>query len=139
MLIGRDQEMALGEQAYRQVLREEPITRDPIAIEPMQRIVTRLADVADRPDYDWEINVIKDDQTVNAFALPGGKIAVYTGLFPIARTEAGMAVIIGHEGAHALARHAGERMSQHLGARIVGRTLAVGLGVSPYADMILAA
>lgn len=139
MLIGQDQELALGEQAYRQVLREAPIIRDPNAIEPMQRIVERLADVADRPDYEWEINVIKDDRTVNAFVLPGGKIAVYTGLFPIAQTEAGMAIIVGHEVGHALARHAGERLSQHLGARLVGTTLAIGLGVSPHADMVMAA
>jgi predicted Zn-dependent protease len=139
MLIGQEQELALGAQAYRQVIREEPVTRDPQAIEPIRRIVARLAAVAARPDYQWEVNVIKHDRTINAFVLPGGKIAVYTGIFPIAQTEAGMAIILGHEVGHALARHAGERLSQHLGARIVGTALAVGLGASPHADMIMAA
>ncbi len=139
MLVGEAQELSLGVQAYREVLSQEPITRDPDAIEPLRRIVARLAAVADRPDYRWEINAIKDDKTVNAFVLPGGKIAVYTGIFPIARTEAGMAIILGHEVGHAIARHAGERMSQQLGAQIIGQALAIGIQGSPYGNMIMAA
>lgn len=139
MLMGEAEELALGVQAYREVLSQAPITHDPEATEPIQRIVARLAAVADRPDYRWEINAIKDDKTVNAFVLPGGKIAVYTGIFPIAQTEAGMAIILGHEVGHALARHAGERMSQHLGAQIAGQVLAVGVQGSPYGTMIMAA
>jgi len=139
MLIGQDQEQALGAQAYQRVLGEEPVTRDPQALDPMRRIMARLAAVADRPDYQWEVNVIKDDRTINAFALPGGKIGVYTGIFPIAQTEAGMAIIVGHEVGHVLARHAGERLSQYLGVRVVGTALAIGLGASPHAEMIMAA
>jgi predicted Zn-dependent protease len=139
MLVSESQELALGLQAYREVLREEPITRDPTATEPLRRIVARLASVADRPDYRWEVNAIKDDKTVNAFVLPGGKIAVYTGIFPIAQTEAGMAIILGHEVGHAIARHAGERMSQQLGAQLVGTALSVGIAGSPYGNMIMAA
>src|SRR5919106_273731 len=139
MLMGEAQELALGVQAYREVLSQEPITRDPQATEPIQRIVARLAAVADRPDYRWEINAIKDDKTINAFVLPGGKIAVYTGIFPIAQTEAGMAIILGHEMGHAIARHAGERVSQQLGAQLVGTALAVGIQGSPYGSMIMAA
>ncbi|MGI0026016.1 MAG: M48 family metallopeptidase, partial [Nitrososphaera sp.] len=73
---------------------------------------SKYADIAKQ--FEWEVNVIKDDKTMNAFALPGGKIAVYTGIFPIARNEAGLAAIMGHEVVHALARHGGERMSQGL-------------------------
>ncbi len=62
--------------------------------------------------FQWEVTVIKDDKTMNAFALPGGKIAVYTGIFSVAKTEAGLAAVMGHEVVHALARHGAERMSQ---------------------------
>jgi predicted Zn-dependent protease len=143
MAIGPAQENALGLQAYREVLSKEPITRDPDATEPLRRIVARLAPIAEsvagRSDFQWEVNAIKDDKTVNAFVLPGGKIAVYTGIFPIAQTEAGMAIILGHEVGHAIARHAGERVSQQLGAQIVGTALAVGIQGSPYGNMIMAA
>jgi len=139
MLVGEAQETALGVQAYREVLSKEPLTRDPEAYEPVQRIARRLEAVADRPDFRWEVNVIKNDKTINAFALPGGKIAVYTGIFPVAQTEAGLAIILGHEIGHAIARHGAERMSQHLGAQVVGQALSIGVQGNPYGSMIMAA
>ena len=79
--------------------------------------------------FQWEVTVIKDDKTANAFALPGGKMAVYTGIFPMAKTEAGLAAVMGHEVVHALARHGSERMSQgqvtNIGLQVIGA--AVGL------------
>ena len=69
------------------------------------------------PRYRWEFKTI-DKNEPNAFCLPGGKVAVYTGLLPITRTEAGLAVVIGHEVAHALARHGAERLSDQM---VVGR------------------
>jgi predicted Zn-dependent protease len=69
--------------------------------------------------FHWETSVIKDDKTMNAFVLPGGKIAVYTGIFPIAKNEAGLAAILGHEVTHALARHGAERMSRGLIAQLL--------------------
>src|SRR5207245_11191782 len=82
---------------------------------------------------DWEVTVIKDDKTMNAFALPGGKIAVYTGIFPVAKNEAGLAAILGHEVTHALARHGAERMSQGLLAQIglEAASIALGSGTNP--------
>lgn len=139
MGVSEEQEIALGLQAYREILREAPITRDPTATEPLRRVVGRLAAVADRPDYQWEANAIKDDGMVNAFVVPGGKIGVFTGILPIAQTEAGMAMILGHEVAHAIARHAGERMTQQLGLQLVGTVLSVGLHASPYGNMVMAA
>src|SRR5947208_12875181 len=65
-------------------------------------------------NFKWIVTFIMHKQTRNAFALPGGKIAVYTGIFPIAKNEAGLAAILGHEVTHALARHGAERMSQGL-------------------------
>jgi predicted Zn-dependent protease len=69
--------------------------------------------------FDWEVSVIKDDQTQISFALPGGKIAVYMGILLMAKNEAGLAANLGHEITHALARHGAERMSQGLIAQIV--------------------
>src|SRR5437879_12993359 len=70
---------------------------------------------------------------MNAFALPGGKIAVYTGIFPVAKNEAGLAAILGHEVTHALARHGAERMSQGLLAQIgmEAASIALGTGTNP--------
>lgn len=114
-------EMQMGAQAYNQVKSDPKMrpSQDPREIEPVKRVVARIIDAAKRSKYaemaqqfQWEVTVIKDDKTMNAFALPGGKIAVYTGIFPVAKTEAGLAAVLGHEVTHALARHGAERMSQ---------------------------
>jgi predicted Zn-dependent protease len=83
--------------------------------------------------------VIDRADTVNAFALPGGHIGAYTGIFPVARTEAGLAIIIGHELGHVVARHAGERVSQRLLAELGGTALSVAVQTSPHAGAIMAA
>lgn len=114
-------EMTLGTQAYSQVKNDPKVrlSQDPREVEPVKRVAARIIDAAKRSKYadmakqfQWEVTVIKDDKTANAFALPGGKIAVYTGIFPVAKTEAGLAAVMGHEVVHALARHGAERMSQ---------------------------
>jgi metalloendopeptidase OMA1, mitochondrial len=139
MLISAAEETALGAEAYRELLQKEPVTRDPRYTEPVQRIVRRLEGAANRPDLRWEVNVIEEDKTVNAFALPGGKIGVYTGIFPVAQTEAGLATIMGHELGHVIARHGAERVSQQMGAQLIGSALAIGFQASPYANTIMAA
>ena len=115
------QEMQMGAQAYSQVKNDPKMhqSQDPREIEPVRRVAARIIEAAKRSKYaemanqfQWEVTVIKDDKTMNAFALPGGKIAVYTGIFPVAKTEAGLAAVLGHEVTHALARHGAERMSQ---------------------------
>ncbi len=77
--------------------------------------------------YQWEFTLIDDPKTVNAFCMPGGKVVVYTGILPIAKDDAGLAVILGHEIAHALAKHGNERMSQqalvNMGGSILDQTL----------------
>lgn len=121
LLLPESEEVKLGSQAYAQ-LQQDPkvrISQDPREVEPVQRVALRIIEAAKQSkyaerarQYTWEVKVIKDDKTMNAFALPGGKIAVYTGIFPVAKNEAGLAAILGHEITHALARHGGERMSQ---------------------------
>jgi metalloendopeptidase OMA1, mitochondrial len=115
------QEMQMGAQAYDQVKSDPKMrpSQDPREVEPVKRVAARIVEAAKRSKYtemakqfQWEVTVIKDDKTPNAFALPGGKMAVYTGIFPMAKTEAGLAAVMGHEVVHALARHGAERMSQ---------------------------
>ena len=142
LLVPESEEMQLGAQAYEQVLHNPKvkISRDPREVEPVTRVAARIIEAAKSSKYaerarqfDWEVTVIKDDKTMNAFALPGGKIAVYTGIFPVAKNEAGLAAILGHEVTHALARHGAERMSQGLLAQIglEAASIALGSGTNP--------
>jgi metalloendopeptidase OMA1, mitochondrial len=130
MLVSESDEVTSGQLAYRQILRDSVSTSDQEALRMVRTVGERIAAAANKPDYRWEFRVINEPETVNAFCVPGGKVAVYTGIFPIARDEAGLAVVLGHEVAHALLRHAGERMSQAevLGA---GMALAGASGISP--------
>ncbi len=110
--MSRDQEMALGLQSYREILSRERIVRSGEIVQVVQDIGRRLASAASEhdPGFDWEFKVIDSDQA-NAFALPGGKVAVYSGLVPVAENVDGLAVVMGHEIAHAIARHGAERMA----------------------------
>lgn len=135
------EEMEMGAQAYDQVKSDPKMraSQDPLEVEPVKRIAARIIEAAKRSKYgemakqfQWEVTVIKDDKTANAFALPGGKMAVYTGIFPVARTEAGLAAVMGHEVVHALARHGAERMSQgqlaNAGLQVAGAAVGVAGG-----------
>ncbi len=136
-------EIAMGAQAYTQVKHDPKVklSEDPREVEPVKRVAARIIGAAKKSKYaemakqfEWEVAVIKDDKMMNAFALPGGKIAVYTGLFPAAKNEAGLAAVMGHEVVHALARHGAERMSQgqltQAGLQIAGAALGTS-GASP--------
>lgn len=116
LLVSEAEEIALGNQAYQQELAKDKgkISTDPKINSMVTTIGRRIAAVADKPEYNWQFTVIKDDKTANAFALPGGKVAVYTGILPYTKDENGLAFVMAHEIAHALARHGGERMSQQL-------------------------
>jgi metalloendopeptidase OMA1, mitochondrial len=143
LMIPRSYEANLGTQAYQDVLSDPKVTvsKNPAEVAPVERTAARIIEAAKRSqyaeaakDFKWEVTVIKDDGTKNAFALPGGKIAVYTGIFPVADNESGLAAIIGHEVVHALARHGSERMSQGVLAQIglIGASIAMQTqGFSP--------
>ena len=81
----------------------------------LKEVGGRISGVADKPKYKWRYRLIQDDETINAWCLPGGKIAFYTGILPVLQNEAGMAFVMGHEVAHATAHHGAERLSQQLG------------------------
>jgi predicted Zn-dependent protease len=80
--------------------------------------------------FQWEFNVVKED-VVNAWCMPGGKVVVYTGILPVTQDEASLAVVMGHEIAHAIARHGNERMSQGLALQLGGLALSVALSEKP--------
>jgi len=111
VLIPEQQEIAMGVQAYREILSEEKLSTNAHYIEMVNRVGQRLAEESGRDDFPWEFRVI-DSPEMNAFALPGGKVAIYEGILPICENEAGLAVVMSHEVAHAIARHGGERMTQ---------------------------
>jgi len=81
--------------------------------------------------YSWEFNLLKDDNTVNAWCMPGGKVAFYTGIMPVCKDETGVAVVMGHEVAHAIARHGNERMSHSIIQQYGGVALSVMLSEKP--------
>ncbi len=114
ILMSEQQESALGLQAYQQVLSQEKVSKDAQINALVKKVGSRIAAVTDKRGYNWEFTVIDADDTANAFALPGGKVAVYTGILPYTKDEAGLAFVLAHEIGHALARHGGERMSEQL-------------------------
>lgn len=121
-MISEQQETRMGLSSYQEILEKETLSRDAVANERVRRIGARIAAATGRSDYQWEFKLIENDKALNAFCLPGGKVAVYTGLLPVAQDDAGLAAVIGHEVAHAIARHGGERLSQEL--LVAGLTVA---------------
>ncbi len=126
-------EITLGDAAFEEMLASTRLVTSGEAFEQVQRVAMRIADSAVRlhPEiagrFEWEVVLIDDDDVVNAWALPGGKMAVYTGMLPYTRTEDGLAAVMGHEAAHAIARHGGENMTRQALAGLVamGAALAV--------------
>jgi predicted Zn-dependent protease len=127
-MISEKQERSMGLTSYREIIGKEKLSHDAVLNERIQRIGKRIADATGRTDYQWEFKVIDNDEVLNAFCLPGGKVAVYTGLLPVAQDDAGLAAVIGHEVAHAIARHGGERLSQEI--LVTGATVAVAVGTA---------
>jgi predicted Zn-dependent protease len=127
IVVSESQESQLGAEAYKQTLKKEQLSSRADWQSQLRRVGQRIAAAADKPDYKWEFNVIRGKE-VNAFALPGGKVAFWEGIMPVAQDDTGIAVIMGHEVAHALARHGAERMSQTIGAQAIGQILSAGIG-----------
>jgi predicted Zn-dependent protease len=131
IVVSESQEQQMGTEAYQETLKKSRLSSRRDWQAQLRRVGQRIAAAANKPEYKWEFNVIQGKE-VNAFALPGGKVAFWEGIMPIAQDDNGVAVIMGHEIAHALARHGAERMSQQLGAQSIGQILALGVGkVSP--------
>jgi predicted Zn-dependent protease len=141
-LVGDDTMNKLGADTYTQEMSKAKPSSDGAANAMVQRVAKRIADAAEanfHPNYQWQATLLDDPKTVNAWCMPGGKMAVYSGILPLTQDETGLAVVLGHETAHALARHGAERLSRDqlmqvgeagvlaaVGAAKPGATQAVG-------------
>jgi predicted Zn-dependent protease len=135
-MIPNNEMLAMSYQQYDQFLKENKISTNKAEVDMVKRVGVKIEKAVDKylsdnnlssrlSGYNWEFNLVEDDQ-VNAWCMPGGKVVVYTGILPVTNDEAGLAVVMGHEIAHAIAEHGNERMSQQL-LQQVG---AVGLMVA---------
>ncbi len=139
-LLPESQMVMLGQQAYQQQLSEHPVSKTPGDVEPVQRVGERLAAATvdflkanNLPTdvYAWEFSVIDNDEIVNATCLPGGKIVFYSGIFKYTQDDNGIATVMGHEIAHAIARHGNERVSEALLLQLGAMSLAEAMKTSP--------
>ena len=123
------QETQLGLTSFEKMKKEVPVNKDPALNAMVQRVGKRIAAVATLPNAQWEF-VVFDSKEANAFCLPGGKVGIYTGILPITKDDTGLAVVMGHEVAHAAAHHGGERMSEAMAVQMGGQLLGVGLSAA---------
>jgi predicted Zn-dependent protease len=141
-LVPQTELLTLSLQQYDQVLKKSKLSTDLDKVQMVRSVGQRIARASEAflrdsgresqiSDYKWEFNLIEDDKVVNAWAMPGGKVAVYTGILPISQTETGLAVVMGHEVAHAMAEHGNERMSQVLLVNMGGMALSLALSQKP--------
>lgn len=147
-LVPNSQLATYAVQQYDDTLKKAKLSTDEAATAMVRKVGTNIAQAAEKflrdsgdtelaGSFKWEFNLIEDDKTANAWVLPGGKAAVYTGILKYTQTETGLAVVLGHEVAHALANHGNERMSQGLLAQMGGMALAVAVSQKPAATQQL--
>lgn len=125
ILLSHSQELALGEQSYKEALKKSDVITNTNASRKVKQIGQKIANIINRSDYKWEFNLVKNDKK-NAFCLPGGKVVVYTGILEVAKNDDQLATVMSHEIAHALARHGAERMSTGIvaqGAQLIGNII----------------
>jgi len=125
LLMSEQEERALGARAFRDYLAKAAPSRDPAHRAQVTRVGQRIAAATGRTDLRWEFRVVVEEQ-VNAFCLPGGKVVVNTGLLERVGDDDELAAVIGHEAAHAIARHGAERASQEM---LAGLGLSVAAGI----------
>lgn len=138
VLVDPAQEAQLGLQTFTKVKSETPVSTNQAQTAQVRRVGGRVAAVATVPGYQWEFVLFEAPDTPNAFALPGGKVGIYSGILPITQTDAGLATVIAHEIAHVVARHGGERLSQGLLVQMGGVALSAALGTQASATRELA-
>jgi len=147
-LIPSSQLMSLSFQQYDDFLKENKLSNDKKKAAMIKRVGTKIQKSVEEymamnnmsehlNGYDWEFNLVESDQ-VNAWAMPGGKVVFYTGILPICKDETGVATVMGHEIAHAIAEHGGERMSQGLIVQLGGMGLQAALENEPQLTQQLA-
>jgi predicted Zn-dependent protease len=135
ILISDQEASQMGAQAYQQILSKSRVSRDAQMNEVVARVSERLTRVVDVPGAKWQYTVI-EDATPNAFALPGGKIGVHTGMFKVAKTEAQLAAVLGHEIGHVMAHHSAERMSREVAVQLGVQALGASTGTGQFANLM---
>jgi predicted Zn-dependent protease len=132
----------MAAQQYQEVIAKGPLSTNQEQTQLVRKVGVRIQKAVEQymqqkgissqlQGFAWEFNLIQDDKTVNAWCMPGGKVAFYTAILPICKDEAGIAVVMGHEVAHAIANHGAERMSQGMLAEFGMSTLGAAMGQNP--------
>ncbi|NVO18285.1 MAG: M48 family metallopeptidase [Bacteroidetes bacterium] len=141
-LIPRSTMTQMGNESYASFLKENPPVNPPtMQSEEVTSVGQRISAAVEKymndngfsdriQGYKWDFNVVQSSE-VNAWCMPGGKVVVYTGILPLTKDDAGLAVVLGHEIAHAIADHGNERMSQQLALQLGGMSLAVAMQQKP--------
>ena len=141
-LVSQEELLPMSFQSYKDVLASNKLSDDEEQTEMLRRVGNRIQAAVEEymamnnlsnrlQGFEWEFNLIDNDTLVNAWAMPGGKVAFYTGIMPLCENEVGIAVVMGHEVAHAIANHGGERMSQGMVAQFGIGVLQVAMGQDP--------
>lgn len=141
-LVSNEELIPMSVQQYQEVLKKGPLSTNAKETETIRRVGVRIQKAveqymytagrsADLALFSWEFNLIDDPKTANAWCMPGGKVAFYTGILPICKDETGIAIVMGHEVAHAIANHGRERMSQQMAAEMGLNVLSVAMGQNP--------
>jgi len=143
-LVSNAEIMPMVNQQYAEVIQKGPLSKNREQTEMVRRVGGRIQKAVEQymasknlsselSGFQWEFNLIDDPKTVNAWCMPGGKVAFYTGIMPICKDESGVAVVMGHEVAHAIANHGRERMSEQMVAQFGLSTLEAMMGQNPSA------
>ncbi len=127
MFYGENDDISSGQEAWQQVKAQEKVSTNSTLNAALARVGKNIANAAEKPTYSWEF-VVFDSKEANAFALPGGKVAVYSALFELFDNDAELATVVSHEVAHALARHGMERSSQATAQAFGGVVVELLLG-----------
>lgn len=146
-MIPSSEMLAMSYQQYDQFLQENNASQDQVNAEMVERVGHKIKGAVEQylqqnghtgllEGYAWEFNLVDNDQ-VNAWCMPGGKVVIYTGILPITKDETGLAVVMGHEIAHAIAEHGNERMSQQLIQQAGATGLMVALNEKPQETQML--
>lgn len=141
--------LSLSYQNYTEVLKQNKLSDNEADVRMVRDIGNKISasvenyfkaqNLDNRIDgFSWEFNLIEDDDMINAWCMPGGKVAFYTGILPVCEDENGIATVMSHEIAHAIAKHGNERMSQQLAVQLSGMALSVALSEQPETTQRLA-
>jgi predicted Zn-dependent protease len=141
-LVPESEMISMSLTSYAEFLKTNPISTDKVKTDMVRKVGNELAAAVTKyfadnnlssqlEGYKWEFNLVKNDTTQNAWCMPGGKVVVYSGILPITKDNNGLAVVLSHEIAHAIARHGNERMSQELLVQFGGIALNEAIKEKP--------